>query len=46
MNSALDGEIDSELINLLIDRIELYPKHELHITWRFSKSDFWRRDGD
>ena len=46
MNSALDGEIDSELINLLIDRIELYPKHELHITWRFFKSDFWRRDGD
>ena len=46
LNRASAGELDSDLIHLLIDRIELNPKHELQITWRFSESDILRKDGE
>jgi len=41
LNEASEGELDRNLLQLLIKRIELYPKHELQITWRFSKEDLY-----
>lgn len=46
LGKASEGELDSELIQLLITRIELYPNHELRITWRFSENDILERDGE
>lgn len=46
LNKASEGELDSELIQLLIARIELYPKHKLKITWRFSEKDILGEDGE
>ena len=45
LERASEGELDGELIQLLIARIELYPRHELRITWRFSERDLSRKDG-
>lgn len=46
LEKASDGELDRDLIRLLIQRIELYPQHELQITWRFSEADIVRKDGE
>ena len=46
LSKASEGELDRDLIRLLIQRIELHPKHELRITWRFSESDIMGKDGE
>lgn len=46
LGKASEGELDSELIQLLITRIELHPNHELRITWRFSETDILERNGE
>ena len=39
LRRASEGELDEELIRLLIARIELFPEHELRIVWRFTEDD-------
>lgn len=46
LEKASDGELDRDLILLLIQRIELYPRHELQITWRFSENDIVGKDSE
>lgn len=46
LNEASKGDLDRELIQLLITRIDLYPRHELQIHWRFSEEDIFREDGE
>lgn len=46
LEKASAGELDRDLIRLLIQRIELHPGHELQITWRFSETDIVRKDGE
>lgn len=42
LEEVSEGDLDEELIQLLISRIELHPEHELRITWRFPEEDIRR----
>ncbi len=42
LEEASEGDLDEELIQLLISRIELHPEHELRITWSFPEEDIRR----
>lgn len=45
LSRASEGELDEDLLQLLISRIELHPMHELRITWRFSEKDLMHEEG-
>ena len=41
LESASDGEMDRELLHLLLSRIEIHPGHRIEVTWPFSETDIF-----
>ena len=40
LSARSEGEPDYEMLHILISRIELFPGHEIRITYPFSRKDF------